>query len=56
MKNVLFNMIDLCNDTVFMIVLYVYNLIVLSCYISDFVIIFMIFMYAYFIVVLFIKI
>ena len=29
-------LIDLCNDTVFMAFMYVYNIIVLSCYFSDF--------------------
>ena len=55
-RNFLCYMIDLCNDTVFMTFMYVYNLIALSCYFSDFVVIFMISMYAYYIFVLFLKI
>ena len=38
--NVLFYMIDLSDDIVFMTFMYVYNLIVSSCYFTDFVILY----------------
>ena len=39
--NVIFYMIDLCNNTVFMTFMYVYHPIVLSCYFSNFVILYL---------------